>query len=966
MFGLGLFTSNRLEILAEKLAELISTPLGSPFETEIVLVQSKGMERWLSMEIARRCGICSNICFPFPNAFINEIFSEIVSDLPGKSSYEPGIMAWRIMEVLPSLIQKPAFNPLRAYIKNVPDLLKSYQLAERIADVFDQYLLFRPEMIFRWENGEENHWQAMLWRELVKEGGERHRAALAKALFEALERPETSIRCLPERISVFGISALPRFYIQVFSALSKFTQVNIFLMNPCREYWGDIFSDRDMARAAMKTGGHNPEIEALHIEKGNSLLASMGKLGRDFFSLINEFPFQESELFIDPGNNSLLSCIQSDILDLRDIQDESHNKRAIDTNDFSLQVHSCHSPMREMEALRDQILNLLDNDPDLDPCDILVMAPDIEAYTPYIQAVFDTPAGYMDSIPFSIADRTFRNEGTTADLFLAVIDLCGSRFSASEVMTLLESPAVQRKFGLGETDLEEVRRWVQGTNIRRGIDGKSLAELGLPEFEENTWNAGIQRLILGYAMPGQDEKMFAGILPYDHVEGSDASTLGRFAEFLDRLFLHVRSLKITRTLSEWYDILEKLFDDLFLPDEASEQEFQTIRSTLRNLKDTERISGFYGTVDVKVIRYFLMQNFEKEAFFSGYITGGITFCAMLPMRSIPFKVICLVGMNNDAYPRQTRQTGFDLIAEYPRAGDRSRRDDDRYLFLESILSAREKLYISHVGQSIQDNSIIPPSVLVSELLDYVEQGFEIPGENILENIVTKHRLQAFNPEYFMENGRLFSYSQENLNAARCILQERNPPAPFLSRDISTPEEDWKSVDIEDLTSFFRNPARYLLTRRLNIHLDDNISMLSDTETFDLDGLERYQLEQDLVKRSFNGCNIKDFRIIMNASGKLPHGAVGECLFEDISGDIERFVRNTTDYMKGTPLDPLDADLNQSGFRLTGRIQGLYEKYMILYRYAGIKPKDRLNAWIHHLVLNNMKPFGYPQTTMLFG
>ncbi|HPJ66996.1 MAG TPA: exodeoxyribonuclease V subunit gamma [Desulfobacteraceae bacterium] len=966
MSGLKLHTSNRLERLADKLTDLISTPLASPFEKETIVVQSKGMERWLSMEIARRCGVCANIRFPFPNGFVYEIFKETIPDFTETSSYDPRIMAWKIMDLIPSLIQNHAFRTLKNYLKNTKDLLKRYQLAERIADIFDQYLLFRPEMIFKWEKGEENHWQAMLWRELVKRDDGRHRAALGKAFFELLERPDTRIECLAERISVFGISALPRFHMQVLAAISRFTQVNLFLMNPCREYWGDIFSGKDMAKATVKAGNQGLSVEDLHIEKGNTLLASMGKLGRDFFRLINDFSFEESEYFERPEGNNLLSYIQSDILDLRDIQEEVCEKRVIDINDGSLQIHSCHSPMREMEVLRDRILDLLEKNPDLHPRDILVMAPDIETYTPYIQAVFDTPASYTEGIPFSIADRTIRNEGSIIEKFLAVLDLCGSRLGASEVITILESPAVSRRFSLDESDLDSVRRWVRETGIRLGIDGQSLADMGLPGLEDNTWKAGLQRLLLGYAMPGKGERIFRGVLPYDDVEGADASILGRFAEFTDRLFTQVRSLEGIHTPCEWSDILKKLIDELFMPDETSEKEFLTIGRTLNDLYEIEKVSDFSGKVDIKVIRCFLKQNFEKEGFFSGFITGGVTFCAMLPMRSIPFKVICLVGMNNDAYPRQTRQLGFDLIAKYPQPGDRSRRDDDRYLFLESILSAREILYISHAGQSIQDNSLIPPSVLVSELLDYVEQGFEIQGHRSLDSIFIKHRLQAFNPEYFKNNGGLFSYSRENLQAARCMQETRHAPVPFISKGLSEPEEEWKNIDIGDLISFFRNPAKYLLTRRLNIYLDERRLVLSDTEPFDLKGLERYLLEEDLVKRRFKGCNTRDIFHITRASGLLPHGTVGECIFEDLIAGAEGFVIKTTEYMQGPVLSPLSADLGISGFKLTGIIDGFYEGALILYRYARIKPKDRLNAWIHHLVLNCLRPDGYPQTTMLVG
>jgi len=961
-----LFTSNRLEILAEGLSEVLRTPLASPLDEEIIVIQSKGMERWVSTELARHHGICANIRFPFPNAFVYEVFGKVIQDLPERSPFDPRIMTWKIMGLLPSCVRLPGFDSLGGYLGDAVGHLKLFQVSERIADTFDQYLLFRPEMILGWERNKEDHWQAVLWRELVKEDEKGHRAGLGKAFLEAVEKSSTEIKGLPERISVFGISALPRFHMQILAAISRFTQVNLFLMNPCREYWGDIVSDWEMKRTLDRERTQDVTPEELHLEKGNSLLASMGALGRDFFDLVNEFNSEEISSFQEPGEDNLLLCIQSDILNLRDRDQGSDAKKLVAQDDTSIQIHSCHSPMREIEVLHDRLLEMFEKDPSLLPKDVLVMTPDIETYCPYVQAVFYVPGDDSGRFPFSIADRSVRQESQIIGTFLSILDLCGSRFGAPQVLAILESRAVQRKFGLSEADFELIRRWVNDTRIRWGIDEKSRSELGLPPFPENTWKAGLERLLLGYAMPGHDENMFGGVLPYDHVEGSEASVLGKFLEFADRLFADVTSLNQPRTLNEWSKTLTELLEGLFSADEDTESEAQLIRRTLEDLGDTKEISGFDEEIDIRVIKSHLGNYLEKEGFGFGFIAGGVTFCAMLPMRSIPFKVICLVGMNGDAYPRQSKPLGFDLMAKNPKPGDRSRRHDDRYLFLEAILSAREKLYISYVGQSIQDNTLIPPSVLVSELMDYTEQGFKIEGEKILDHIITKHRLQAFSPEYFKKNKKLFTYSEANCQAAECILKTRQAPIPFISKGLSDPEQEWKTVDLDRLCSFFGNPAKFLLNRRLGIYLEERASILEERETFDVKGLEKYLLEQSLVERKFLGRKLKDFLPVAKASGGLPHGTIGECIYDSLGHGVKRFVEMTQPYMQGTKLEPLEIDLSISGFRVTGRIDAIYPKRLIRYRYAKVKPKDRLKVWIHHLALNCLKVDDYPGTSMLVG
>jgi exodeoxyribonuclease V gamma subunit len=328
---------------------------------------------------------------------------------------------------------------------------------------------------------------------------------------------------------------------------------------------------------------------------------------------------------------------------------------------------------------------------------------------------------------------------------------------------------------------------------------------------------------------------------------------------------------------------------------------------------------------------------------------------MLPMRSIPFKVVCLMGMNDDSYPRQTKTLGFDLMAKNPKPGDRSRRKDDRYLFLETLLSARERLHISYVGQSIQDNSPRPPSVLVSELLDYIDQGYELQDGKILEHVVVKHRLQAFSPDYFKKSEKLVSYSEENYEAARHAAGLREEPAPFISTGLPELTEEWKIVDVDPFCRFFGNPARYLLNKRLGIYLDDETGILDENEPFDLSGLERYQFEQDLVNRVLQKVDLKDYHSAAKASGQLPHGAPGEWLYAQTWAQINSFVRTVLPYLEKGPLEPLDVDLTLDGFRLQGRIGNIYPDGLMFYRYANIRPQDRLTLWIHLHILNLMTP-----------
>jgi exodeoxyribonuclease V gamma subunit len=960
MAGLNVFTSNRLEILAEALAEVLRNPLASPLDQEIIVVQSKGMERWVCLQLADQHGVCANYRFPFPNAFMGELFRSVLRKVPETSLFDPDVMTWRIMKALPLLIEEPAFKKIRNYLEGGRTDIKRFQLSQRIADLFDQYLVFRPEMVFQWEKGKAHHWQSLLWRALSEGHESDHRAALAGEFFNATERHTASPPELPERLSVFGISALPRFHMRFFASLARFAQVNLFLMNPCREYWGEILSASEIKKKTLS--GKRPSQDQLHMEKGNSLLASMGGLGRDFFDTIQEFQAREFSLYKEPEDATLLNAVQTDILRLH----ERKEKTRIGAEDLSVQIHSCHSPMRELEVLRDQLLRMFEDDLCLLPKDILVMMPDIETYAPYIQAVFDTVKEDNLRIPFSMADRSIRKEGGIGETFLRVLDLEGSRFGVTGILNILESEAVRRKFGFSDEGLELVRRWVSDTRICWGIDERHKMELGLPTFPQNTWRAGLERLLLGFAMPGREEHMFSETLPYDPIEGGEAQVLGSLTDFAEKLFIRARSLGRLRTLEGWQRELVGLLEDFFDSGEDTEREIQLIRRILGDLVTSGGLSLFEEPVHLRVVRSYLEQRLNQTGFGYGFMTGGVTFCAMLPMRSIPFKVICLLGMDSGAYPRQSNPLGFDYMARHPRRGDRSRRKDDRYLFLEAILSARRKLYISYVGQSIQDNSTIPPSMLVSELMDYIEQGFDVPDRDIREHLHTRHRLHAFSPEYFKDHHKLFTYSVGNHEIAGIMPAAPKEPEPFVTTGLSEPDATWRKVDLQGLCAFFSNPARFLLNRRLGLYLQEGSAMAEEREPFEVEALERYLLEESMLHRRLQGRDLKEHFRFVRASGRLPHGTVGECLYARFSPGVERFSKELREWLGDHALEAVDFELDLGAFSLRGTLDQIHQDRMVRFRYSRVKGRDLLTAWIHHLVLNALRPEGCPRQTLLAG
>ncbi|MDB6028749.1 MAG: helicase/exodeoxyribonuclease gamma subunit, partial [Verrucomicrobiales bacterium] len=738
-----------------------------------------------------------------------------------------------------------------------------------------------------------------------------------------------------------------------FEALAERIEINLFLLQPCKEFWGYISSPRETEQT-LKTH-HSDDATALHLEPGNRLLASMGKRGRDFLNLIfrsdNLTPI---ERFSDPGESTLLSTIQSDILHLQDRGTTECPRQVLSESDDSIQIHSCHSPMREMEVLHDCLLDWFERDPQLSPRDILVLTPDIETYSPFVQAVFGCPESSTHQIPFSLADRNPRKQGQILETLLALLNLSGSRLGVIQILTLLECAPVRQKFSLSENDFSVIRTWVETAGIRWGIDAEHRGEFNVPPFEANSWRQGLDRLLLGYAMSNESQELFGPLLPLDLVEGTATQTLGGFIDFIETLFATTSSLALPRSLSDWEIFLRKICSDFFALTEATEHELKIVGQALRKLRDSGKAADFKTPVDLGVIIEFLNVELCEDVHGVGFLDGGVTFASLTPMRSLPFKIICLVGMSDESFPRRSAQLSFDIMTKMSRAGDRSTRDDDRYLFLETLFSARQKLYLSYEGQSIRDNTSRPPAVLVSELMDYITQGFTLAsGENVLEKqIITKHRLQAFNQNYFV-GGKLVSYSEENFRASCALSAGPQNAKTFFTGSLETPGDEWRSVTLEQLTSFFCNPAEYILTQRLRIRLPRDEDEIEETEPFTLDAREGYGIKQELVEAALSGAGFKRERDLLAAAGRLPVGEIGQTIYGGFCAEVSEFLSVLQPYCPKDKLAPLNFDFVVGKFRLSGRLDTLTRLGLLQYRCTKLKPVDLLRLWIPHLIVNKL-------------
>ncbi|HFO3106173.1 TPA: exodeoxyribonuclease V subunit gamma [Escherichia coli] len=985
---LRVYHSNRLDVL-EALMEFIveRERLDDPFEPEMILVQSTGMAQWLQMTLSQKFGIAANIDFPLPASFIWDMFVRVLPEIPKESAFNKQSMSWKLMTLLPQLLEREDFTLLRHYLTDDSDKRKLFQLSSKAADLFDQYLVYRPDWLAQWETGhlveglgEAQAWQAPLWKALVEYthqlGQPRwHRANLYQRFIETLESATTCPPGLPSRVFICGISALPPVYLQALQALGKHIEIHLLFTNPCRYYWGDIKDPAYLAKLLTRQRRHSFEDRELPLfrdsenagqlfnsdgeqDVGNPLLASWGKLGRDYIYLLSDLESsQELDAFVDVTPDNLLHNIQSDILELENravagvnIEEfsRSDNKRPLDPLDSSITFHVCHSPQREVEVLHDRLLAMLEEDPTLTPRDIIVMVADIDSYSPFIQAVFGSaPADRY--LPYAISDRRARQSHPVLEAFISLLSLPDSRFVSEDVLALLDVPVLAARFDITEEGLRYLRQWVNESGIRWGIDDDNVRELELPATGQHTWRFGLTRMVLGYAMESAQGE-WQSVLPYDESSGLIAELVGHLASLLMQLNIWRRGLAQERPLEEWLPVCRDMLNAFFLPDAETEAAMTLIEQQWQAII-AEGLGAQYGdAVPLSLLRDELAQRLDQERISQRFLAGPVNICTLMPMRSIPFKVVCLLGMNDGVYPRQLAPLGFDLMSQKPKRGDRSRRDDDRYLFLEALISAQQKLYISYIGLSIQDNSERFPSVLVQELIDYIGQSHYLPGDEALNcdesearvkaHLTCLHTRMPFDPQNY-QPGERQSYAREWLPAASQAGKAHSEfvqPLPF-----TLPE----TVPLETLQRFWAHPVRAFFQMRLQVNFRTEDSEIPDTEPFILEGLSRYQINQQLLNALVEQDDAERLFRRFRAAGDLPYGAFGEIFWETQCQEMQQLADRVIACRQ--PGQSMEIDLACNGVQITGWLPQVQPDGLLRWRPSLLSVAQGMQLWLEHLV-----------------
>ncbi|WP_026958985.1 exodeoxyribonuclease V subunit gamma [Aliagarivorans taiwanensis] len=982
---LTIYQSNLTEKLLDTLADVYQQrPAGcSVFEPEQILVQNPDMAQWLKISLAEKQGIAANIQFPLPSSFLWQIFKQAFSSLPEQSPFAKSAMTWTLMRLLPQHMSEPEFQWMQSELADAQperQQQKLFSLCSTIADTFDQYLMYRPGWIASWEQdeqveglGDQQQWQARLWRMVsnditARAGSDLHRGRLLQQTLEVLDHSDhLQIRGLPPRIAIFGLSSLPEQTMLLLNALAKHIDIHWFQLNPCEHFWLDIVDEKALAKIeASKLVGKLEDLDSDHYYLvGNPLLASFGGLGRENLSLMLEK--LESDLYeqyFPFPSTGALNYLQQQILHLECRgQFDALSPQQLSSNDdkqafeqaelANLRFHQCYSPLRELEVLKDQLFALFDSDPSLSPNDVVVMMPDVSIYAPFIRGVFAYNP-QRPSFPFSISDLSAVQQSVLANSLLQIFSLPESRFGLSEVLALLEVPATLARFDISEDEFDLLKHWLRDVGVRWGVDAEHRAQFGVGDFEQNSWLFGLKRMLLGYAMhPSMGD--YADTLPFDEIEGAQAQALGKFSLFIERLEQTSELLTQSHTAEQWLECVNQVLSDFYIADEQGSRDIKAVVEAMQAFRDTQEQTGYEQPVSREIVRELLFDTLNAAQSSRRFKAGAINFCSLMPMRSIPFKVVCLLGMNDGDFPRQNPTISFDLMQKQRRRGDRSRRLDDRYLFLEALLSCRQHLHISWVGKDIRSDQELPPSVLLMELRDYIAESWLVSGDEclapdkagkqVLHAMTFEHPLQAFNAQYYQQGSPLHSYSQ-------FWAVQPQLPEPFSDAELGAQEsvEQRLRVELSEVAAALSNPCRYFLQRRLGVYFDGVAEQVPDSEPFALDALSGWQLKQQAFVSRFYYQNVPGFKRQQGLTGSLPVGDAGERKLEEAISASDSLMEYLPDALRN-PSVPQEFRLSLGDDlpELLGQTVAPIEGRLWRVKNGNLSAKDRLHGWLQHLV-----------------
>ena len=940
-----LIRSNHTEELAEALAACIADDPLDPFELETIVVPSRGVGRWLTLALAERLGVWGNPNFPFPRSAIERALEALdLGSSEQSKAYDPSRLKWTIADLL--LDATPA--ELETYLGSNADPDRVLRLATRLAAVFDRYVVYRSDLLRGWEAGHDSQWQARLWRQISDRLGPYDIASRIVRGLGGLRARAGDIEVGFSRLHLFSLESLPPVFLRFFEALSATIPMHLYLLAPTSEYVSNV-DERGQLSLAI-----DPEPS-----QGHRLLTSLGTLARDFQELLLQGDARfdcEEDRFVASDRKTLLTSLQDDILHFRS-RPRAPTRQALHEADDSIEIHACTSPMREVLVLHDVIREALERDHSLRPEDIVVLTPDLETYAPAFRAVFGQRESHP--IPFEVHDRRTRDDSGFYEEFLAVLDVLESRFSVLDVVRLMDARSWKPELRFSPSERSRLTELLEAAGVRWGIDAAHREDLGFPREGLHTWRTGLGRLFLGFASMPDENRVFRGLLSRGEPSLEDAELLARLSRLGEVLFEFHRDARQSRTVAQWVAALGELAAALFGQEEEPGGALRVLRSSLERLREEAVASDFGRPIPLRTIHRELARAVEHHTPATGFLRRGLTLSELIPLRSIPFRMVCLIGMNESAFPRSDDRPSFDLTRAQPRPGDRSRRHDDCHSFLQALLGARDRLVVTYSSDVTGTRHAPAPSPIVWELLEVVDDYYSREGADS-SLVPFEHPMHAFDPAYFEESAPFSSFSKRHLRIAQELAQESNEPTRFelLAEPGPMPEV----LSVRDLAQWLWHPTREFIQRRLQVRLEDSTLYEPAGALTELAHLDAFRLGNDALRFKLRGAELRSF---LGAAPEFPDGSWGEADQQELAVEVEALLdRRAENTGRGRERARI-VSVDVGALRLEERLDGLYDDKRVKHRFNRAETKTELTTWLEHLLMQASSETDLPSKTELY-
>ncbi|WP_265520976.1 exodeoxyribonuclease V subunit gamma [Oerskovia flava] len=989
--------SERADALVAPLAAVLADLPADPFTPDVVAVPTRGVERWLAQRLSHHLGasdavsgVCANVDFSGPRRLVEQVVADLTGVEPDDDPWRPERLAWSVLEVLDAHLDEPWAAPLARYVGEPDDEVRRGRrltLARRVADLLVDYARQRPDVVLAWSAGDTSvgtapddlAWQPELWRRLlVRVPGTDPARRVADAV-DAL-RADPAVVDLPARLSVFGPTRVPEDELRVLRALAEHRDVHLWLVHPSPGLWEKVAAHADGAPETRPRRADVPPL-ARH--------PFLGSTARDAVEL--QLRLDGAEVTHHPTaapRPTLLGALQSALR-----ADEPDGAHVVDPADRSVQVLACHGRARQVEVLRETLVGLFAADETLQARDVIVLCPDIETFAPLVTATFGAVPELGDDahpgqrLRVSLADRGPGTTNPVLGLLATLLRLADGRVTASEVLDLAASAPVRRRFRFSDDDVDRLRQWAVEAGVHWGEDGERRERFGIDaRVRQGTWDAALDRILLGAAMADEDARFVGPALPLDDVGSTDVDLAGRLAELVARLTEVLRALTGVHPLGHWLDALDRA---LTLLAEAPPTETWQVGAARRVLGDVRASGSAHGDVELRLadVRAVLDDRLAGRATRSGFRTGALTVCSLEPMRSVPHRVVCLLGLDDGAFPRTASPAGDDLLARHPEIGERDPRSEDRQIFLDAVAAAGDHLVVVHTGADERTGAPRPPAVPVAELLDALDRVATVPGGGpVREHVVVRHPLQTVDERSFTP-GALgvpgpFSHDVAAFDGARAVRGERRAAGALVAAPLELPVDlttdpgsgagtgTSSDVELDDLVRLLENAPRWFAQHTLDVGLVVDAEDVDDRLPLALTGLSGWGVGDRVLRAALTGVDPGRAMQAEWRRGQVPPRELGRSALQRVVQSVGPLrvaaveAAREADAAAGRPVSPdvlrsgetVDVRAALPGGRtLVGTVPGVHGRRVVRTEYSRLGPKHRLRAWVQVLALAASDP-----------